>query len=83
MRVKLCKTIGDPQPKVLEDINLVILEDGPSGSPISVACEYQEGSVREVAFSNVTDDDFKQMLKNLGISKLCVCEQLQSGKDHS
>lgn len=74
MKIKVYKSIGDPQPQVL-DVGVLVVE-GMYGQPVVVAADLGNGAIAAEVAKPSTQDAFNRTLQSLGIDRLVIVDDL-------
>jgi hypothetical protein len=74
MKIKVYKSIGDPQPQVL-DVGVLVVE-GMHGQPVVVAADLGNGVISAEVAKPDTQDAFNRTLMSLGIDRLVIVDDM-------
>lgn len=72
LKIKAMKRLGDPQPLVVDDYGLIIVEK--DGIPIAVMMDGGPDMGNGTYVGHVRDPDFNAMLQQLGIDTVVIVE---------
>ena len=72
LKIKAMKRLGDPQPLIVDDYGLIIIEK--DGIPLAVIMDGGPDVGDGTYVGHVRDPDFNAMLQQLGIDKTVIVE---------
>jgi hypothetical protein len=73
LKLKAMRHMGDPEPLVVDDYSLIIIEK--DGIPVAVAMDMGNSLGDASYVGHVRDRDFNAMLQQLGIDKTVIVEE--------
>lgn len=77
MRVKAFRRLGDRNPLIAEDIQVLLVE-ADDGTAVMVGCQYEPvgAGLGSMTLAHAQEEDFNMVLRNLGFTQLTVCTSL-------